>query len=126
MIVATVTNCHTRHPKRKTTNIKLVPRTISILGRFVDNLIKGRYQKGLAGNPIETQHLVECWKNVVSKLDFRNRGVTNSCNSNTEASNSLLSQGSVENSIFAYMHVSNLTTLAPHDEKGYRISQPTP
>lgn len=64
---------------------------ISQLGSFIDNLIKG-------------------WKNIVSKLDFRNRVFTLHCQPNGKTDDSLFRKRSVEYSILSKFFIQILST----------------
>ena len=82
VIVSPVADGSVRRPECQAANVEHVAASISVLGRFVRNL-------------------VECRKRVVGKLKFGNSGGSLSCHADGKTRNTLLCERRIEHSVLA-------------------------
>jgi hypothetical protein len=105
VVVSSVADGTAWRPNSQFSAVKLIARSISIFSRFVHDLIEG-------------------WEDVISELHLSNGGRTCSRHANSEASDTLLGEGRVEDAISAVFlievhsaaeHASKLDILAEND-----------
>lgn len=100
MVVRAVTNCTVWSSDGQGAAVILVSRSVSVLRRFVHDLIEG-------------------WEDVVGELDLGDYSCTSGGHSDTEANNALLTERGVEYSVSSILFVE--TKRAPKNTSKFDI-----